>query len=236
MIERAIYRIINAKLEWFKADSGQRFERFLINELRLEASEAAKGNLYFAGGEDDSGNTIEARPPSIVHGYARTGGPFPCYALTLGSERESQAYLGQDGLVLDDDGFRYLDPETGEIVDPKVRRVEYTFNILVMADNPDVTLWYYHLLKRIILSSAEDFLESDMEVPIVSGADLAPDPRYLPHDIFARQLTLVIEGEECWTEALEGFASIISGIAIDDSGQSETTSGTKALITTYTES
>jgi hypothetical protein len=238
MIERQIFTIINDRLDWFKADSGQRFERFLAGELELSAEEAARGKIYFAGGTNSEGDTIEARPPTLIHGYARTGGPFPCWALVLGGEQEAQAYLNDDALVLDIDGERAIDPETGRIVDPKIRRVRYTFNILVIADNPDVTLWYYHLLKRIVLSAHDAFFDADLESPTVTGADLAPDPRYLPSDVFIRQLTLTLEAEECWTEDFEGgVGTSITGIAVDDTGDSITAGdadgSVSATITTY---
>lgn len=224
MVERIIYDVISDGLDWFKADQGQRFERFLLTELRLSVAEAAKGRIYFAGGTNTEGETVEARPPTLVHGFARTGGPFPCWALTLGSESESQVYLNDDAEFLDSEGNATIDPDTGEIVEPKVVRIEYLFNILCITDHPDVTLWYYHLLKRIIRSNHDMWLGNDIDPPTINGADLAPDPRYLPSDVFARQLTLRIEGEECWTEPREGYAVTLSGIAVADTDE-ELTAG-----------
>lgn len=234
MAERLIYAVIEAGLSYYTEDSGQRFERFLREDLRLSVAEAAKGKVYFAGGTNSEGDTIEARPPTLIHGYARTGGPFPCWALTLGGENVAQRFLGDDAVPLDEDGDRIFDPETGEVVDPKVRYVTYTFNVLVIAEHPDVTLWYYSLLKAIILSQREAFLNQDLSVPEISGADLAPDPRYLPHDMFARQLTITVDGEEYWAEARTGFGGSVS-IAIDDTG-TEATEGegsVTAKVTTF---
>ena len=234
MIERLLYKIIKTGLDWYKEDDGQRFERFLINELRLEAAEAASARIYFAGGEVD-GESAEARPPTLQHGYARTGGPFPLWTIILGAERESQTYLGEDATALDSEGNYFVNPETGEIVESKIRRVTYLFNIQCMADNPDITLYYYHLLKYIILSSHDAFMDEDIYSPTVGGMDLMPDPRYLPNDIFARQVTIEIEGEECWTEANEGTAFELSGIAIDDTGGGESAEpgSVAAKVTTY---
>lgn len=208
MIERILYDVVKRGLDWYKADDGQRFERFLISELRLSESEAAKARIYFAGGEVE-GESFEARPPTLQHGYARTGGPFPLWTIILGSEKESAAVLGDDAMALDDDEA-FFDPETGEVVEAKVRIVTYTYLIHVLADNPDIVLYYYHLLKRIILSSHDQFLAADTDSILVGGMDLAPDPRYLPNDIFARQLSVDIDAEECWTEPKEGFGSTVN--------------------------
>lgn len=238
MVERIVYEVVREGLSYYTADSGQRFERFLLDEIRLSASEAAKGRVYFAGGTNSEGDTVEARAPTLIHGYARTGGPFPCWAIVLGGEREVQTYLNEDALPLDSEGNRFFDPETGDVIDSKIRRVEYTFNLQVIADHPDVTLWYYHLLKYIVLRQHNSFLENDVEPPMISGADLAPDARYLPSDVFVRILTLQIQGEECWSEPIEGgFATTVSGIAVDDTTEGLTngdaTSSVTAGITTY---
>jgi hypothetical protein len=216
MAERILFAEIQAGLDVFKNDPS-RFESFLTREIELEPEEAAKGRLYFAGGSASDGSPIPARPPTLVHGYARQGGPFPCWALTLASERSVQDYLNQDGAVLDEDGDRILDPDTGEVIDPKVRRVEYSYNILVMADNPDVTLWYYHLLKHIILSGLERLEQRHLDDFQLTGADMAPDPRFLPADMFARVLTVQLQTDETWTVSIPGGTGFkTSGMHVND--------------------
>ena len=232
MVERRLYRIIEAGLDWFKADDGQRFERFMASEqgMDLSAAEAAKARVYFAGGTID-GTEIEARPPTLVHGYARQGGPFPCWALTLGSERTASAYIGDDAPMLDEDGGLYYDPETGDVVDPKERRMAYTFNILTIADHPDVTVWYYQLLKSILMSRYRLVPDNELDDLDLSGQDMAPDPRFLPSDVFARVLTVSIEYDECWTEAIIGGGGTSVGIAIDDTGEGSTAGDAAGSVT-----
>lgn len=236
MAERVLYEVIKEGLDWYKADTGKRFERFLTEYMRLGAEEVAKARIYFAGGLAD-GETVEAQPPNLIHGYARTSGPFPCWALVLGAEREVLNYLGDDAAFIDADGEHYLDPETGQIIDPKIKRVEYTFNILVITRHPDVTVWYYQLLKHIIMQQHHILIERDLSDPSLSGADLAPDPRYLPSDVFVRQLTVQLQSDEPWTEILDGFGSSISGIHLDDTEAEKTRgdadSSVDAGITTY---
>lgn len=239
MVERELYVVINAGLEWYKAKP-ERFERFLLEEQELSAEEAARARLYFAGGADADGNVVPAKPPTLIHGYARTGGPFPCWALTLGGEKIHTDYLGKDAAFLDSDGEHFIDAETGAVVDPKIRRMQYTFNILVHADHPDICVYYYHLLKQIVMSSQDTLEDRDVEDLEFSGQDMAPDPRYLPSDIFTRLFQVVVQGDETWAKRTfpEPGPKTVTGLHIDDDGSQEpegAESGEKALVTPYTE-
>jgi hypothetical protein len=221
MVERQLYAVIEEGLQYF-IDEPVRFEIFLNEELRLSAEEAAKVRIYFEGGTDADGNTVEASPPTIVHGYARTGGLFPCLPLTLGSENIAQDYLGKDAPFLDSDGERYVDARTGAVVDPKARRFEYVFNLMVIADHPDITRYYYSLLKHILMSGQDELEERDVEDMTLSGTDLAPDARYLPSDMFIRNLAVTCQGDETWSENLPSPWTDQVNVAIDDTGEGAT--------------
>ncbi len=213
MAERTIFKTIKDGLQVF-IDDPRRFERFLIDNLELSEKEAANARVLFAGGTNERGETVDAKPPNLVHGYARTGGPFPCWALTLSNESTVQDYLDQDALVGTEDG-RLVDPETGRIVDPKQRRVRYTHNLMVIGDNPDVVLYYYHLAKFILLREQDALEAKDLDDLSISGADLAPDSRYLPANMFARVLTITVDTDECWTEDSGDRGDKVGGIHVD---------------------
>lgn len=242
MAERILFEVINAGLEWYK-EKPERFERFLQVNQELDEDEAARGRLYFEGGTvvDGDGNDVEipAKPPTLIHGYARTGGPFPCWALTLGAEKIHTDFLGKDASFLDSDGENFYDPETGAVVDPKVRRMQYTYNILVHADHPDICIYYYHLLKSIVMESQGTLEDRDVEDLEFSGQDMAPDPRYLPADMFTRLLQVMVQGDETWCE--RSFPAPgpkrLTGLHIDDDGSGVpvgATGGEKASVTPYT--
>lgn len=235
MVERTLFTVINDQLDWYKAKP-ERFERFLMDRQGLSLAEATKARLYFEGGTTDDGEEVEARPPTLIHGYARPGGPFPCWAMTLGSERVATDYLGKDASFLDSDGEHYFDPETGAVVDPKVRRMEYRFDILVITDHPDVTVWYYHLLKNIVMSQ-QDVLEGlDVEDLVFTGADMAPDPRFLPDTMYGRVFQVTVQGDESWEQAM-ARGTELSGIAVDSGdGTSGGTGAVDANVTVSTES
>ena len=239
MAERTIFTIIQDGLAEFteESDRGRKFEQFLIQRMRLGEEEAAKARLYFAGGTNSAGETIEARPPTLVHGFAHTGGPFPCWALTLGGERTVNDYIGEDGLLLDSEGEKWIDPNTGRVVDPKLCRVEYTFVILNIADHPDIVVYYYQLLKYILRKNHQTLIEADLDGLSLTGADMMPDPRYLPSDVFARQLTVTVQSDELWFEEFDGEGTSVAVIHVDDSGEGRTigAGSVDALITPITD-
>lgn len=209
MIERILYTVLKEGLDWF-IESPIRFERWLVAEKLLDAEEAGHARLFFEG-DPAADPPVEPKYPHLIHGYARTGGPFPCAALCLGGEDIATDYIGEDAAFLDTDGEPYEDPETGRIVDPKVRRMRYTFQLMIHAQHPDVAVWYYHLMKWILMSSRAKLIAQDVEEMTFSGRDMAPDPRYLPDDIWTRMLTITVEGDETWEEPLDAYATRMTG-------------------------
>lgn len=237
MAERRLFEVVRDGLQVFKDDPFA-IEAWALDSLELSAEEAAKLRLYFEGGTNADGDEIPAKPPVLVHGYPRVDGPFPCWALTLGAETIEQDYLGKDAPFLDSEGSKHYDTRTGEVVDPRARRLQYRYEFLVITEHPDITVYYYHLLKLILMSNQTALEQSDVEDLAISGADLAPDPRYLPSDVFARVLTVIVSGDETWCESLPGpYARSVQGIAVDDTGEGVTSGedGAVARVTTYTE-
>jgi len=231
MIERKLFDVLVRGIAWF-SEKPERFARFLIEEHGLSEEEAAIARTYF-GGDPEMDPPEPAHPPTIIHGYARQGGPFPCVALTLGAEDVATDYLGHDASTLDEDGEPYLDPETGDELDPKVRRMRYTFNLMIHADHPDVAIWYYHLIKHLVVSSCEELEQEDIEDITISGRDLAPEPRYLPDTIFTRLLAVTCEGDETWDNRRQerpGRGASVGGIFAP-----EQTTGVTGKVTPYTE-
>jgi len=234
MVERTLFEVIKAGLDWFVEDA-RRFARWLVQEQLIAEEEADNARIFFEG-QPLADPPVPPKAPTLVHGYARTGGPFPCVALTLGAEDIAQDYLGRDASMLDSEGEYYVDPETGDIVDPHLRRLRYTFNLLIHANHPDVCVWYYHLVKWVVMSSRAELEKRNVEDLSFSGRDMAPDPRYLPDDIFTRLLTVTVEGDETWEEAIPaGFAQRVSGI-FQDQTSDLTAAGETAGVTPYTES
>lgn len=221
MAERRLVRAIKAGLQEY-IDDPWLLEAWALKMLELDQDEIDELRLYFAGGTDAAGETHEARPPIVVHGYPRRSGPFPCWALTLGNESIEQDYLGKDAPFLDSDGEKSFD-QYGNVVDPRIRRLGYTYPIMVITDHPDITVIYYHLLKNIIMSSQDALEKDDVEDLAFTGQDMAPDPRFLPEDVFVRLLIVTVSGDETWCSPREQpYSNQVGGLHTDDTGEGAT--------------
>jgi hypothetical protein len=195
LAERQVQDRLEARIEWYKADS-RRFERMLL-ENGVGADEASRARSQF----DDE-------PPAVIQGYARQGGVFPCVAIVLGVDENADDYLGEDAPFLgesDDpdaeDGLDYYrDEETGAILDPHMRRWNTRLDLYLYADHPDVTRYLYKLVKHILVSSRAHWHSLNFEEVTYSGAELAPDPRYLPADMFTRRFSMTFRYHDYYTD------------------------------------
>lgn len=156
----------------------------------LEDDERAKVRAAFA-----------ARPPTIRHGYARSTDPFPLVTLTLAAESAWEGYLGE---LLDTHAPvpaaqypRRLGRVTGELC-------EQALDITVLAEHPDMALVLYQWAKYTLRAHDDWFLELGLIEPgFKGGAEIAPDPRYLPETLFARRLTWACRGEDSAVEPMK---------------------------------
>jgi len=110
----------------------------------------------------------------------------PVIAVVLGSESTVLDYLGEDGSALDEEGEEYFDDE-GNLVDAHVRRWEQRYDLYVYAEHPDEALYLYQLAKQIMVSGRGEFQAAGLDEITYSGAELAPDPRYMPSEMFTRR-------------------------------------------------
>tara|TARA_R110002020_G_scaffold194133_19_gene394779 strand:+ start:350 stop:1018 length:669 start_codon:yes stop_codon:yes gene_type:complete len=141
-------------------------------------------------------NVWTDHPPTVVSGYARAEGPFPCWAVTLMAEESAQDYTGAG----QEAAFLGGDPECKSGTKFK-RRVSGTFGINIYAEHPDVCAFYYRICRRIMNVGMWRLLEGGLNEPVLSGADLIPDPRYAPENLFTRRLTVTVEYEEVWDDS-----------------------------------
>tara|TARA_Y100000034_G_C6892969_1_gene411212 strand:- start:1044 stop:1712 length:669 start_codon:yes stop_codon:yes gene_type:complete len=147
----------------------------------LTSAELTKAKAYWA-----------SHPPTVVQSFARfSETPFPIWALTLQGDDTAQDFLGQGDMALLDANdftigseFRSLDTAT--------------FTIFVYAEHPDVVVWYYKILKRILKMGFLRMVNNGLHDPTLDGADVQPDPRYIPENVFIRRITLKVEYEDVW--------------------------------------
>lgn len=178
MIERLLFHVIEDGIAFLKANPDL-ISEFFATEGLLDISEAEKIRDYFL-----------KEPPAVIHGYARSDQKFPIYAITLAAENETQAFIGDEGGFVDD-------PEDENYgADQAAAIFGYTYNIYVYAQHPDATLYMYHLLRQMLFE-ALPVLKGTGDVFDVrfSGADLAPDPAWVPAGLFLRRVTITCSRE-----------------------------------------
>jgi len=155
----------------------------------VDADELVKVKAFFAD-----------HPPAITLGYPRHGASLPLYAVTLGSDNVQADYIGiGEEAALDADNA-----VTGNLFG---RRLTASFVVYIYADHPDVCAWYYRVARRILGVATRWFIDRGLTEPTLSGAELAPDPRYIPENVFVRRLTLTVEYEEGWDDTDTLFAA-----------------------------
>ena len=138
-------------------------------------------------------------PPIVLSGYARSEGPFPCFAITLTSEEIAQDYVGvgQEAYFLGSPPV--YNPSDDKQGSEYKRRVTGTYGIHIYAEHPDVCSLYYRVARRIMNVGMWRLLEGALNEPVLSGQELAPDASYTPDNLFVRRLSVTVEYEEKWT-------------------------------------
>lgn len=177
MIERFIYTALTEGLAAFTADPVQ-FERVFGFQMGLEPAEVLKIREYFL-----------STPPTVIHNYARENSSFPLFAIVLKEEAEPTKFLGDfaEVITLKEANEAYEDPAlAGAEVFGSV--YQHAFDILIYAKSPAVCVWYYHLAKVIMTRARNYFVECGLSDFSLGGADLMPDPRYMPEHLFGRVL------------------------------------------------
>lgn len=187
-------------------------------------------NYELAEGEIDSIKTLwTAKPPTVRHNFARPDDTFPLFALVLTDEREVDTVLADDaGMVEEED-----DPLYG--ADVKTSFWAHNYQVLVYTDHPDATLYWYEVAKTIFLEAQlHNFGIYDF---MLSGADVMPDPDYIPSHLFVRRLTLKANREfrRVLASTRLGKAFKVRGIHVDKSGSLGDPGPVKTLVVPFTE-
>ena len=217
MIQRYLFTALKNGIDQINADPEIITDLFTNFDLTTTEIEAIK--TWFA-----------ATPPEVHHGYARVDTKFPSYHIILGSENESDHVLGDEGVMIDD-------PEDENFgADVKTTIWEHNYQVLCYAEHPDATTYMYEIAKTILIVNAHSFFtEAGLFFQYISGMDLAPDPRYLPENLFGRQLTFKCKREFCRVDkdSAAGKAFQVSAIHVDKSGSPSDVGGVKTKVTLF---
>lgn len=214
MIERVIWGMLEAGIEWFSADT-RRVSAF-FRRLGLSESEAAGLRAYYAA---DPAAGAHGGPPTVIHGFPRQSGPFPCWAVILAGDPIKQMYLGDD-LDGDDED---LDGQPGIRIGS---RISVQIDVESYAqDNPDIAICYYHMLRHVLWTSKAALIDAGCDNLEFSGRDIQPQQRFLPENIWIRSLRLTADVDEAEIEQKTIIRSVdgalVEGGPEDDSDENE---------------
>jgi hypothetical protein len=194
LAERLVQTRLEERIEWYTEDS-RRYEQLLVSKGFSE-DEASRERQRF----DD-------HPFEVIQGYARSAGVMPVLAIVLGNDENVDDYIGEDAPLLgesddedDEDELDYYRAEDGSILDPHMRRWSTRLDFYIYAGNPDIARYLYCLAKHICVSSRKHWHDLNFEDVTYSGAELAPDPRYLPADTYTRRFSMTFRYHDYYTD------------------------------------
>jgi len=212
MIQRLLYKRLSEGIQKIKNDPSI-IESLFGDLFELDVAEVNGIKTAF-----------DLKTPKVIHGYARSESEFPLYSIILGNESEAESYLSDDAGMIDDmDDPDYLEDRLSSIW-------ESTFQIMCYTEHPDLTVYYYELAKSIIITA--DFFSWGVLDFSVSGMDLMPDPRYIPENLFVRQLTFKAkyEFQRIEKDSKLKRAFKLDGIHVDKSGSPSDVGPVKTLV------
>lgn len=226
MIQRLLFNVLKVGVEQITRDTTI-LEELFQEQYDLSAEETAAIIKLW-----------NAKPPSIIHGYAHADSQFPLFAITLLGERESDKFIGDSAGDIDD----VLDPDFPAEELSALWRHDY--GIWIYTEHPDATLYYYEIAKSILLTAntgeiggegSNLFIRNGVMDIDMQGMDMAPDPRYLPDHLFVRQLRFSCKREFLRVNRASklGRAFKVAGIHVDSSGSSSDVGGVKTNVKLY---
>ena len=150
----------------------------------------------------------------------------PVWAIVLENENEAVTWIGDESGMIEDTS----DPNFGADIEGSVW--EHRYGIWCYTEHPDVTAYYYEVMKSILVAAHQYFIEQEILNMNLSGMDLAPDPKYVPEHLFARRMVFTCQREfRVLQTDPAGKAFKVSGIHVDSAGSPSDVGGVKTLVT-----
>lgn len=215
MVERLVWEALREGLDLMKEPGV--ITQYMQETALLDLAEAQKVEEAF-----------QHKPAHLAMGYARKDNDFPLLCVTTAADDWDMKVIGDDGGMVSDPE----DPDYG--ADIVAASFSMTINVMVYAQHPDVCLYLYHLAK-MSLFAAKPYLEAQgLYDLMMSGADLLPDPAWVPAGLFVRRLSVSCKRQYTQTLAATklGKAWKVRGMHIDrDGDEGQTVGNVKTLIT-----
>lgn len=219
MIHRYIYDVLTTGIATITAEPEYLDDLFDEN-YQLVHDESVAIKEYFAN-----------KGFNVHNGYPRTNTEFPAVCIILGDEAESEHVIGDTGGKITDED----DPNYGlEII---TSFWDCAYRLMVITEHPDVTAYYYEIVKYIMVDAQGCLINDGCSDFHMSGNELAPDARYLPEHLFARQLVFRCKREFQFIYRETDMRDIrsVDGIHVDSSGSSGDVGNVKTNVTPYIE-
>lgn len=221
MIGRLVKKILEVGFAAIKVDPTL-VEGHFLEEMGLSAEEVATVVQL-----------LQEKPLAVKAGYARSNEDFPMLSVVLGQEGEERNVIGDDAGMIDDEE----DEDYG--ADLKASFWSHNYSVLVYAEHPDVCEYVYEVAKLLLLQAvtAGLFLERDAFNLKLTGAELAPDSRWMPEHLFMRRLTVSCSRSLEWLDRTGRLGTIlkVGGLHIAGGAKSDPLD-VKALVKPVVES
>lgn len=161
-------------------------------------------------------SNFRTNPPRVVLGYPRTTGSFPVFAIVLNTDEEAdERFLAKYmGTTLPEEN-----PPGGNDQNYEGSFFNQNISVYIMAQNPDQTIYLYHLAKFILFGGREALECAGLIDPSYSGGELSPNEMYLPDNVFGRVLTINFKVGQSIPKLLsyrDGRRLKVSGIFLSD--------------------
>jgi len=218
MIQRYLIEVLNWGLQKVSDQPELLDDLFKINFL-LKQDEVDQIKAYVVG-----------RKIQVLNGYSMLDTKFPAVALIMGNESEDELFLADDVGSVDDPGSEYYHMDVDSAI------WDYNFLFVVAAEHPDQATYYYEIVKMLLHMSRQTLINNyDLLTFKFSGADLMPDPRFMPAHAFVRQLSLTCKREYSLIlrDSLLGKAFVLDGMHIDRSGSPRDPGNVNTLVYPY---
>ena len=172
LLERVLMQLLRSEITRLSGDRDE-LDRFFSHFFDPTAGVTERGRFV---------DHFIREPPVVVLGYPRASAEFPCFAVVLESEEETEPeligdYMGQT-----------LEGEAGPAAEYVGGIFRHTYGVYIYAQNPDVCIYLYQFAKMVVFGAKQALECAGFIDTRLSGGELNPEEMYLPEGMFARVL------------------------------------------------
>jgi hypothetical protein len=126
---------------------------------------------------------LQSRHVMVDVSYLRLPTVVPAITIRLESDNQAAAYIGESVDYT-------FNPALAEESSWFETDMEASYLLTIATDNPQETIWLYHLLVNAYLQSMQQFTLWGLHNLRLSGSDLHPDMQFIPEQVYSRYVSL----------------------------------------------